>query len=169
MDQPDIASFRVSVCGIGDLDGLREAGVTHVLRFVTIKSVNPAKGTYRGQLARRRLDQFAHNGLWGRGTGGACEECFLARHPHPFSSQSGMAGPRRPRCVWEPPTTRPSLPRHYRSPSRDAGAGANGGRSAPRLWPRGYRRPWVSPSGSLRKGALAVDGRAMPHTASGSA
>ncbi len=59
MDQPDIASFRVSICGIDDLDGLREAGVTHVLSLLNPGWAEPEP--FRAFAPHQRLDLRFHD------------------------------------------------------------------------------------------------------------
>jgi len=59
LDQPRIASFRVSICGIDDLDGLREAGVTHVLSLLDPGWPEPPSFDTFGP--HRRLDLRFHD------------------------------------------------------------------------------------------------------------
>ena len=59
MDQPDIASFRVSICGVDDLGGLREADVTHVLSL--LNPGWPAPESFRAFAPHQRLDLRFHD------------------------------------------------------------------------------------------------------------
>jgi predicted protein tyrosine phosphatase len=59
LDQPHIASFRVSICGVDDLDGLRDAGVTHVLSLLDPGWPEPQSFTNFGP--HHRLDLRFHD------------------------------------------------------------------------------------------------------------
>jgi len=59
LEQPQFAGFRATVCGIDELDGLREAGVTHVLSLLDPGWPEPLSLDAFG--AHRRLDLRFHD------------------------------------------------------------------------------------------------------------
>jgi predicted protein tyrosine phosphatase len=59
LDQPGIAAFRVRIGGIDDLDGLRGAGVTHVLSLLNPGWAEPEP--FRAFPPHRRLDLRFHD------------------------------------------------------------------------------------------------------------
>jgi predicted protein tyrosine phosphatase len=59
VSQPESAAFRISICGVDDLDGLRDQGVTHVLSLLNPGWDEPEP--FRAFAPHERLDLRFHD------------------------------------------------------------------------------------------------------------